>query len=193
MGAVTARADALAYLEALHGERPEPSVIVVTPTTRAGGFGRSHFVRSPKDALDYVLGVVDVYVRITPIAHRLRTGRGTAEDAITLPTVWAELDVNGTPGRNGELKAGAFPNVEAALDVAHVAREPSMVIGSAEECTRTGCSIIRLSSAPPRTGSELGGSSRVSSAGYARRRAHSSAPASTRRSTSHGCSARRVR
>jgi hypothetical protein len=130
VGAVSVKRDALTYLEALHGERPQPSVIVVTPTKPSGGFARSHFVRSPQDALDYVLGAVDVYVRVTPIAGRLKDGRGTAADAIALPAVWAELDVDGTPGRDGKVKSGAFPHVEAAADVAGAVLEPSLLVGS---------------------------------------------------------------
>jgi len=128
---MSARQDALTYLEALHGERPQPSVIVVTPTTKGGGFARSHFVRSPQDAVDYVVGGVDVYVRITPLARRPKDGgRGIADDAIALPAVWAELDINGTPGRDGKPKAGAFPSVDAAIEVAHAPLEPSMLVGS---------------------------------------------------------------
>ena len=127
---MTARSDALTYLEALHGERPERSVIAVTPTTVDGRFARSHFVRSPQDALDFIVGAVDVYVRVTPIAAALKQGRGTTEDAIALPAVWAELDVNGTPNRDDTVKTGAFPSVDAAIEVAHAALEPSLLVGS---------------------------------------------------------------
>jgi hypothetical protein len=127
---VSAARDALAYLEALHGARPQPSVIVVTPTKQDGRFAQSHFVRSPDDALPYVLGNVDVYVRITPIARKPARGRGVADDAVALPAVWAELDVNGTPARDGAMKTGAFPSVEAAVAVAGAVLEPSMLVAS---------------------------------------------------------------
>jgi hypothetical protein len=89
---MSAERDALRFLELLYRGKPEPSVIVVTPKAANGDFGRSHFVPSPKDALDYVVGAVDVYTRITPIARKPASGRGKAADSIALPGVWAELD-----------------------------------------------------------------------------------------------------
>lgn len=122
--------DALRFLELLYRGKPEPSVIVVTPKASNGSWARSHFVRSPQDALPYVLGAVDVYTRITPIAQRPQKGRGNADDSIALPSVWAEFDVNGTPNGRGGVVSGAFPDLDAATEIATGILEPTMLVNS---------------------------------------------------------------
>ncbi len=121
--------DALAYLEALFAGRPDPSVIVVT-ARNGKGLGPSRFPLSPQDALPLVLGAVDTYVRITPLAHKPERGRGSAADAVSLPGVWAEIDVNGTPNGKGGVKAGALPSFDAAVELAGCVLEPTMLVRS---------------------------------------------------------------
>jgi hypothetical protein len=87
-------------------------------------------VRSPQDALGYVVGLVDVFARVCPLARKPRSGRGTAEDSIQLPGTFADLDVDGTPDGKGGVKTGAFPTLDAALEVAHAVLEPSLVVSS---------------------------------------------------------------
>lgn len=121
--------DALTFLEALHGQRPNPSVIVVS-TANGSGWG-SRFPLTPKDALPMVVGAVDTYVRITPIEHALKgRKRGLAEHSVSLPGVWVEIDVNGTPDGNGGVKRDACPTFEAAEEIAGCVLEPTMLVGS---------------------------------------------------------------
>jgi hypothetical protein len=126
---VSAQTDASAYLGALFDQRPEGSLIVITPT-KDGKFERSRFCRSVEAALYYVLGTIDTYVRITPVGREPKSGRGKAADAVALQGVWCELDINGSPDRDGKPKSGALPSAEAAIDVASRVLRPSMLVGS---------------------------------------------------------------
>ena len=81
--------------------------------------------------MHYVVGKVDVYTRITLLACRpAKGGRGTEDDAIALPGVWAEFDVNGTPDSKGGIVADAFPDLDAAQEVATAVLEPTMLVAS---------------------------------------------------------------
>ena len=125
---------------------------------------------------------------ISPIARGLKEGRGVAEDAVALPAVWAELDVNGTPDATArsrpERSRISTPRSSSRTRCAN----PHCSSGQAAASIRTGCSTDRSSYGPARIGSVPGGWCRGFSVGCARRRAIGSTPVSTRRSTWRACS-----
>jgi hypothetical protein len=127
---MSATRDARWFFDELYRGKPDDSLIVIT-AKEGSGFGRSHFVQHADGALPYVLGVVDVYTRITVIGSMLRgRGRGKAEHSVALPGVWAELDVNGSPDGRGVAVTGAFPDLDAATEVATAVLEPTMLVSS---------------------------------------------------------------
>src|SRR5688572_11824829 len=125
MSAIDVERDALAYLEALYDGRPEGSLIVITQ--KVDTRWPSHFVHSPRDALPYVIGHVDVYARVTPLRKRPDRGRrGGAELAAALQGVWADIDVTGSPNGKGGSVVGGAATLDAAKELAHAVLEPTL-------------------------------------------------------------------
>ncbi len=181
------RAGSPTDLDALYEGRPEGTLISITEKPKGW---RPHFVHSPADALPYVLGGVDVYDRVTPLRERPAKGRGGADLAASLPGVWADLDVTGSPDSNGGQVKEAAPSLQAAVKLARAVIEPTLLVGSATACRRSGYSTSRSCSPTPATATVRSDSSVAGSRGCARRPPTRGWADSTPRMTSRACCGR---
>ena len=95
----TEERDARLFLEDVFGAQPGGLIAI----TIAPKWGSPHCVKTPADALHYVVGRRDVYFRLGLVAHRPKK-RGIEADTVAIPGVWAEVDLNGAPdGRGGTI------------------------------------------------------------------------------------------
>jgi hypothetical protein len=115
--------DALGFLCTLYAGQPDGTLIAV------GDLRRPTFVHTPEDAVSCVVGHVDAFHRVTLLGHQ-PSGRGDEDDAVWLPGVWADIDVNGTPDGKDGVKTGAAPTREVALELAHAVLEPTITVDS---------------------------------------------------------------
>jgi hypothetical protein len=115
--------DARAFLRDLFSDLPDDLLIAV------GNLTKPHFVRTPDDALPYVIGKRDIYTRITLLRSRPER-RGRAEDSAALPGVWLEVDVAGGPTSQGTVVSGGAPDVRAATDLCHRVLQPTLMVRS---------------------------------------------------------------
>ena len=124
---VGSEADSLRFLEELYGPEPPGRILISTPH---GKKWPTHACIRPRDALHYVLGVVDVFHRVTLVAHKPKSGRGTAEDTSALTAVWLDVDVNGSPDGRGGVVANAAADQKTAIDFLESVLIPTMLVVS---------------------------------------------------------------
>jgi hypothetical protein len=116
--------DARLFLHDLYGNKPEGTLIAVGPVTRP------HYVASAEDAVPYVVGQRDAYVRMSLLGERPATGRGREEDSVALTVVWADVDVNGGPRSSGGVVQDGARDQGHALELLHAVLQPSLVVCS---------------------------------------------------------------
>ena len=116
--------EAAEFLEEVYGSKPAGTLIAVGPAAK------QHFVRTPADAVPYVIGGVDMFVRVSLLGKRPKSGRGMDADAVALPALVADYDVNGSPTGNGGVVTGAFTDRAAAHEAVAAVLEPSLVVSS---------------------------------------------------------------
>jgi hypothetical protein len=125
---VSAGHDALTFFELLYGEQP-PGQILICETD--GNRWTTHACLRPTDAVQCVLGHVDVFHRVGLVDHKPPTGkRGDESFTTALTTIWHDIDVNGSPDGRGGLVKDAAPSLEAALELHHSVLQPSFLVGS---------------------------------------------------------------
>lgn len=95
---------------------------------------RSFYLSSPQEAAQFE-GSADVYVSAALVsaesAERIGSrGRPKARDSAAIPGAWADVDVTGTPDGRGGTKTGAAPSHEAAMELALVVLEPTLLVNS---------------------------------------------------------------
>jgi hypothetical protein len=120
-------ADSLRFLEELYGPDPPGRILISTPH---GKRWPTHACVQPRDALHYVLGVVDVFHRVTLVARKPKTGRGTAKDTSALTALWLDVDVNGSPDGRGGVVADAAADQKIAVDFLQSVLIPTMLVAS---------------------------------------------------------------
>jgi hypothetical protein len=125
---VSVERDASWFLDTLYRGQPTPSVIALSWKSERGW--RSRYPFTPETALPLVLGGVDVYHRITLLAHKPTTGRGDETASIALPGVWFDADINGSPDGKEGVVEDAFPDLAAAHEIAGAVLEPTMLVCS---------------------------------------------------------------
>ena len=116
--------DARLFFGDVYGAQPEGTVIAVGPVKKP------HYALGPEGALPWVVNKTDAYVRVTLLAGRPKSGRGTAEDSVALPGLVADFDVNGSPDGHGGVVAGAFGSVKDAVECAHRFLAPTVTVRS---------------------------------------------------------------
>jgi hypothetical protein len=116
--------DARLFLETLFEQQPPKTVIAI------GDARKPHFVLSPADALAWVVGKSDVYVRMSLLAGKPATPRGKKEDSVAILGVWADIDVEGGPKSNGKVNEDGAESVEAARRAAYCVLEPTLLVQS---------------------------------------------------------------
>ena len=126
---MSAERDALAFFETLYRGRPEPSVIALS-FKRPGGGLHTRYALTAANAAEMVLGSIDCWHRLSLLAHRPESGRGSEADSIAVPGMALDLDVNGSPDGKGGVVTGAFESVEAAVELASSVLEPTMIVRS---------------------------------------------------------------
>jgi hypothetical protein len=120
-------ADSLRFLEELYGPDPPGRILISTPH---GKRWPTHACVRPRDALHYVLGVVDVFHRVTLVDHKPKSGRGTAKDTSALTAMWLDVDVNGSPDGRGGVVADAAADQKTAIDLLQSVLIPTMLVVS---------------------------------------------------------------
>jgi hypothetical protein len=116
------------FFELLYGEQP-PGKILICETS--GKRWSTHACLRPADAVQYVLGHVDVFHRVGLVAEKPPAGRRGDESATAaLTAVWLDIDVNGAPDGRGSVVKDAAPNLEAAIELHHSVLQPSFTVGS---------------------------------------------------------------
>ncbi len=117
--------DARLFLTDVFGSEP-PGLVAITVAPK---WGSPHCVKTPADALWYVVDKPDVYFRIGLVAHK-PAKRGEESDTVAIPGVWAEIDINGAPDGRGGTITDAAPTFEVAITVAHSVLQPTVMVRS---------------------------------------------------------------
>lgn len=114
--------DAQRFLETLWGQRPPGYVQIWRLADR-----RSWYFRNCAAAAAYCEGEVDVYTCVA-LAGRAYGPykRAKANQTVALAGLWLDIDVNGGP----DDKQGAAPDIDAAMELAHRHRDPTMIVNS---------------------------------------------------------------
>jgi hypothetical protein len=115
------------FATALFGERLPEGTYVATWALRGK---RSGWWKAP-GALDYLAGRDDVFVGAALSGADHGTGqRLKARQAIAIPGVWIDVDVNGAPDNRGGVITDGAPDLDAAIDLARTVLEPTLVVCS---------------------------------------------------------------
>jgi predicted P-loop ATPase len=119
------------YMLALHGREPQGWLacwVRQTKATRAFDLRREDALEAAVKHLARAASTCDAYAGVCLLRSAPPPGgRGRADDAVSVPGVWLDLDVQGEAHRNENLP----PDVETALEfLRHAAPEPSLVVHS---------------------------------------------------------------
>jgi hypothetical protein len=123
--------DAETFLVALFGDPlPDETRIALS---QGDDWKRPHWMLDARAAAAEAVRLRrDVYVRATlvPAGLARAKGRGGAADAVALPGLWLDIDVNGSPRRNGAVLEDGAPDRDAALELAHAVLQPTLLVDS---------------------------------------------------------------
>src|SRR3954451_22879307 len=108
------RQGAARFFAAMFDGKPDSTVAMAV---EQGDWGNATAMRSWRPLLDRAEHRPDAYFGCCALVRPPGRGRrGGADQAAFMPAAWADLDVNGSPKRDGGVVAGMAPSPAAVFD-----------------------------------------------------------------------------